>query len=127
MEPYFEFKKIQTEHDNFLCAYNRGFFRKEDGSRYYNQLIETIKDITPEEYILIVDSGTDVPTEKSALPLLEKCSKVLYDTPFKKKYYIKPKGVYEIGLIQKMRIDDLGLFDQFVFIDSMEQILKRGL
>ncbi|WP_105614474.1 hypothetical protein [Vallitalea okinawensis] len=119
--PVFKFEKILKGDKKYLYCYGKGFFEKEDGMAYRQKLLETIQSIDTKEYILVIDSSKTKPTTGDAIPILQECHKLYHETEFKEKYFVETKSA--TTYLQKLRTDDVGLYENIKLVSSASEIL----
>lgn len=120
---FFELQKLHKENEKIFYCFSDGFFKKEDGQRYLDALTEELGAIDTTEYILLINTRNEKPTEGDALPVLVKCHEVFHKTPFKEKYFVETKSV--TNYIQKLRTDEFGLYEELKLIKDPSEILNR--
>lgn len=120
--PVFKFEKIVKGNKKILYCCSKGFFEKKDGVAYHQELLENIHSINTKEYILLIDSSEVKPTTGDAIPVLKECHKLFHETEFREKYFVETKST--TTFLQKLRTDEVGLYENIKLISSASEILK---
>ena len=116
--------KIELKTNGKILLINMsGFMTQEESISYIKELKKNIKDISPTQYSIVVDSRELKTFSQQLLGSIEESMSLITNTPFKKRYTIIPKSI-----IATMQIKRVGMginkYNDTIFVESYEEIFK---
>lgn len=108
---------------NLLIITMSGVMTKEEGISYIEELKKNIKDISPIDYNIVVDSRKLKKISEELRESRKQAISLIASTPFKKRYNIMPKDI--IATMQGLRAGIVNNeFNNTIFAESYGELLK---
>ncbi|MCH4887543.1 hypothetical protein EZV73_08165 [Acidaminobacter sp. JC074] len=97
-----------------------GMYNEDELSTFINEYKSKMASIDTSQYSLILDTKSLKTSHQDKLPMMKKIMKMYFETPFLKRYYIKPDS--RIASNQMKRITEDELCQSLQFIASYDAL-----